>query len=129
MEIKWGLIPDMTGSITLRELMPIDQAKRLTMTGELFNGERAKALNLVTEVSDDPLAMAEALADQIKSRSPDAVGAAKALFQKTWTASARRALSLESGLQLRMFRSRNQRVALKAGMAKEAPVFEPRQFD
>jgi enoyl-CoA hydratase/carnithine racemase len=128
MEVKWGLIPDMTGSITLRELLPIDQAKQLTMTGELFDGRRAKALNLVTEVSEDPMALAEALVAQIKTRSPDAVGAAKMLFQKTWTASQRRALSVESWLQVSMFRSRNQRVAVKAGMAKEAPVFGPRQY-
>lgn len=128
MEIKWGLVPDMTGSITLRELLPMDQAKRLTMTGELFNGRQAKSLNLVTELSDEPLAMAESLAGQIKSRSPDAVAAAKLLFQKTWSASERRALSVESALQLKMFRSRNQRIAVKAGMAKQAPVFETRRF-
>ena len=27
MEVKWGLIPDMTGSVTLRELLPMDKAK------------------------------------------------------------------------------------------------------
>lgn len=128
MEVKWGLIPDMTGSITLRELLPMDQAKRLTMTGELFDGHRAKSLNLVTELSDDPLAMAETLAAQIKTRSPDAVAAAKMLFQKAWSASERRALWIESWLQLKMFRSRNQRIAVKAGMAKEAPAFETRRF-
>jgi enoyl-CoA hydratase/carnithine racemase len=129
MEVKWGLIPDMTGSVTLRELLPIDQAKRLTMTGELFDGRRAKALNLVTEVADDPLAQAEALAAQIKTRSPDAVAAAKALFQQTWAARERRALWVESWLQLRMFLSRNQRIAVKAGLAKQPPIFGPRQFD
>ncbi len=129
MEVKWGLIPDMSGSVTLRELLPIDQAKRLTMTGETFDGRRAKTLNLVTEVSDDPLALAEALAAQIKTRSPDAVAAAKMLFQKTWTASERRAFAVETRLQWHMFFSRNQRIALKAGMAKQAPNFEPRRFD
>src|SRR5699024_5200879 len=28
MEIKWGLVPDMTGTLTLRELLPIDVADR-----------------------------------------------------------------------------------------------------
>ena len=37
MEAKWGLIPDMTGSVTLRELVPIDVAKRLTMTAEVLS--------------------------------------------------------------------------------------------
>lgn len=129
MEVKWGLIPDMSGSITLRELLPIDVAKQLTMSGEIFDGRRAKALNLVTELADDPLAAAEALAAQIKTRSPDAVAAAKTLFQKTWTASERRALAVETRLQWHMFLSPNQRIAVKANLAKEAPRFQPRRFN
>ncbi|HXG29858.1 MAG TPA: crotonase/enoyl-CoA hydratase family protein [Nevskiales bacterium] len=128
MEVKWGLIPDMSGSVTLRELLPIDQAKRLTMTGELFDGRRARELNLVTDIGVDPLAMAEALVTEIKTRSPDAVAAAKALFQKTWAASERRAFAVETRLQWHMFLSRNQRVAVKAGLAKQTPTFGPRQY-
>lgn len=129
MEVKWGLIPDMTGSITLRELVPIDVAKRLTMTGEIFDGREAKSLNLVTETVDDPLAAAEALAAQIKLRSPDAVAGAKSLFQRTWTAGEWRALAVESRLQWRMFLSRNQRIAVKANLAKQPPEFQPRRVD
>jgi enoyl-CoA hydratase/carnithine racemase len=128
MEVKWGLVPDMTGSVTLRELLPIDQAKLLAMTGRTFTGVEAMAMNLVTDVSDDPLAAAEALIAEIKTRSPDAVAGVKALFQSTWTASVRRAFAVETRLQWRMFFSRNQRVAVKAGMAKKAPEFGPRQF-
>jgi enoyl-CoA hydratase/carnithine racemase len=128
MEVKWGLVPDMTGSVTLRELLPIDQAKLLAMTGRTFTGVEAMAMNLVTGVSDDPLAAAEALIAEIKTRSPDAVAGVKALFQSTWTASVRRAFAVETRLQWRMFFSRNQRVAMKAGMAKKAPEFGPRQF-
>ena len=46
MEAKWGLIPDMTGSVTLRELVPMDVAKRLTMTAAVIRrqaGARAAA--------------------------------------------------------------------------------------
>ena len=50
MEGKWGLIPDMTGSVTLRELVPMDVAKRLTMTAEVFDGRQALAYGLVTGV-------------------------------------------------------------------------------
>jgi enoyl-CoA hydratase/carnithine racemase len=128
MEVKWGLIPDMTGSVTLRELLPMDVAKELTMTGRTFTGVEAKAMNLVTHVSDQPLLAAEAFVAKIKARSPDAVAAGKALFQKTWTSSVRCAFAVETWLQWRMFLTRNQRVAVKAGMAKQAPEFGPRQF-
>ncbi|WP_040843311.1 crotonase/enoyl-CoA hydratase family protein, partial [Nitrospirillum viridazoti] len=73
MEGKWGLIPDMSGSVSLRELVPIDVAKRLTMTAQVIGATEAKALNLVTEVTDDPMAAAEALAAALCARSPDAV--------------------------------------------------------
>lgn len=129
MEVKWGLIPDMTGSVTLRELLPMDKAKELTMTGRTFTGTEAKLLNLVTDVTSEPLAAAEKLAAQISGRSPDAVAAGKALFHKTWVASVWRAFAIETCLQWRMFFSRNQRVAMKAGMAKQAPKFGPRQFN
>ncbi|MFC1796720.1 crotonase/enoyl-CoA hydratase family protein [Pseudomonadota bacterium] len=39
MEGKWGLIPDMGGTLALRELMPRDQAMRLAMTAAEFSGE------------------------------------------------------------------------------------------
>ena len=44
----------MTASITLRELIRIDAAKELTMTGRIFTGEEAYTLGLVTKVCDDP---------------------------------------------------------------------------
>lgn len=128
MEVKWGLVPDMTGSVTLRELVSIDVAKELTMTGRTFDGHEAQRLNLVTAVSDDPIALAEAFVAQIKSRSPDAVAGAKALFDRSWMASVRKAFAIESRLQWRMFFTRNQRESVRAHRNKETPVFGPRQF-
>jgi len=37
MEGKWGLIPDMGGTLALRDLMQRDQAMRLAMTAEEFS--------------------------------------------------------------------------------------------
>jgi enoyl-CoA hydratase/carnithine racemase len=54
LEAKWGLIPDMSGSITLREVCPIDTAKSLSMTAEIFSAEKAAHLGIVDEVADDP---------------------------------------------------------------------------
>src|SRR5690606_6792295 len=92
MEAKWGLIPDMSLTVTLRELIPIDLAKELTFTGRRFNGEEAKAMGLVTRVCADPMAEALAFAEQLRERSPDAVAAAKLLFNRTWVADDKAAL-------------------------------------
>lgn len=68
MEAKWGLIPDMSASVTLRELVRIDVAKELTMTGRVFSGEEAASLGLVTRCVKDPMAEAEKLANEIIQR-------------------------------------------------------------
>lgn len=127
LEAKWGLVPDMTGTVTLRELLPIDQAKLLTMTGRMFSGEEARRLNLVTEVSADPLAAAEALVAEIRTRSPDAVAATKQLFQETWVAGVRRAFSRESRIQLGLLMGKNQKIAVESNFKKQKPDFLPRK--
>jgi enoyl-CoA hydratase/carnithine racemase len=122
MEAKWGLIPDMTGSVTLRELLPIDVAKRLTMTAETFSGERVLELGLVTEVADDPHAAALRLAEEVTVRSPDAVSATKRLFHRSWTASERKAFWVESREQLRLLAGENHKRARRSGGAPESWV-------
>ncbi len=55
MESRWGLIPDMGASVTLRELVRIDVAKELTMTGRIVSGMEAEKLGLVTRCVEDPM--------------------------------------------------------------------------
>ena len=127
MEAKWGIIPDMTASVTLRELVGADVAKRLVMTGETFDGREAHRLGLVTEVADDPLAEAERLAAALATRSPDSVAAAKKLLNRTRTLPARAALRAERSLQLGLLRGANSKTARAAAMAGKTPQFKPRR--
>lgn len=123
LEAKWGLIPDMTGSITLSELIGIDTAKKLTMTGEFFDGDRAVELGLATASSADPLKDAEALVEELKTRSPDAIASAKRLFQENAHRSPRAALRLERRLQTRLLLGANHKIARAAATAKKAPSY------
>jgi enoyl-CoA hydratase/carnithine racemase len=127
LEAKWGLVPDMTGTVTLRELLPMDQAKLLTMTGRMFSGIEAREFNLVTGVSENPLAEAEKLITELKTRSPDAVAATKELFHETWVAGVRRAFSKESRIQLGLLLGKNQKIAVEANFKKQDPEFLPRK--
>ena len=127
MEVKWGLIPDMTGTVSLRTLVGIDVAKELTMTGRVFDGREAKALGLVTGIADDPMAAAHALATQIRARSPDAVCAAKALFEQTANVAEAKAFAVERGVQRKLLFKANQREAMRANFEKRAPHFAPRR--
>lgn len=129
MEAKWGLVPDMGGTVLLRELVPIDIAKRLTLTAEVLSGEAARDLNLVTEVATDPLAAAQPLIANIRERSPDAVAAGKFLLQRAWRASEWGALAAERKRQRQMLMSPNQRVAAQRNAAKdESPPWRPRRI-
>jgi enoyl-CoA hydratase/carnithine racemase len=124
MEIKWGLVPDMGITQALPRLVRIDVAKELTFSGRVVAGSEALALGLVTRNSDDPLASALALADEIAQKSPDAVRAAKRLYDETWvSADAAAALRRESELQAGLIGKPNQLAAVVAGMSGEQPVF------
>ena len=68
MESRWGLIPDMGASITLRELMRIDVAKELTMTGRVVSGLDAEKLGLVTRCVYNPMEEALKVAREIVER-------------------------------------------------------------
>jgi enoyl-CoA hydratase/carnithine racemase len=123
MEARWGLVPDMGITHTLTRLVGLDIAKELTFTARRVSGEEAGALGVVTRVDDDPLAAARELAAEIASKSPDAVRAAKKLFETAWPAPAAGSLELETKLQTGLMGSPNQIEAVRSGMAKEPPNF------
>lgn len=100
-----------------------DVAKELTYTGRVASGSEAAVIGLVTRVADDPLAAALELGDEIAARSPDAIRAAKRLYDAAWQATVEEGLMLESELQSRLMGSPNQIEAVRAGMAREAASF------
>src|SRR3974390_1016488 len=78
LEIRWGLVPDMTGTQLLPELVGRDVAKELTFSGRVVRGEEAVRLGLATTVDPDPRRAALELARSVADRSPHAIPAAKA---------------------------------------------------
>jgi enoyl-CoA hydratase/carnithine racemase len=123
MEIKWGLVPDMSITRTLPRLVSIDVAKELTFTGRVFSGTEALQLGVVTRLADHPLAAAHSLAAEIAARSPHAVRAAKRLYDESWTGTTQETLALEAALQQTLVGSPNQLAAVTAGMAKQPAEF------
>ena len=123
MEIKWGLIPDMTGTQTLRRLVRLDVAKELTFTGRIVSGEEAAALGLVTRVAADPRAAALQMAREIAEKSPDAIRAGKHLLDQSVQLSVADGLRLEERLQVGLIGSANQIEAVQANVQKRAPEF------
>ena len=124
MEIKWGLIPDMSLTQTLRDLLPLDIAKELTFTGRVLSGVEACDIGLATHVAEDPLAAAMSLAQEIAGKSPDAVRAGKRLYEEAWHGDERLGLALESSLQTELIGSANQVEAVMANFENRAADFQ-----
>lgn len=124
MEIKWGLIPDMAITTTLRDILPADKVKELAWTGRPVSGTEALSMGLVTALHDDPLAAAMATAAAVRDKSPDAIRAMKQLFNDAWRLTDAAALALEAELQLAVLGRKNQREAVMAILQKRAPQFD-----
>jgi len=123
MEIKWGLIPDMSGTQTLRHLVRDDVARELTYTGRVVSGEEAVQLGLATRVVEDPRASALELAQEIANKSPDAIRAGKRLLNETRLASLEDGLKLEASLQAGLIGGPNQVEAVMSNMQKRVPKY------
>ena len=123
MEIKWGLIPDMAISTTLRGIVPVDIAKSLAWSGKVIAGDDALRLGLVTEIHNDPLQAADEMARSIANKSPDAIRAVKQLINESWALSEAAALQLEARLQMSLLGQQNQIEAAKANMEGRPPEF------
>ena len=117
--MKWGLIPDMSGMVTLSRLTRVDIAQELTMTGRVFSGTEGAEYGLISQISEQPLQAAYALAETIATKSPDAIAAAKYLFKKTWKKDTRGALLWERWVQARILGGKNQRIAMRNGLARD----------
>jgi enoyl-CoA hydratase/carnithine racemase len=124
MEIKWGLIPDMTGAVSLRRLVGLDFAKELIFTGRIVSGAEARELGLATRVSEAPRDEAFELAREMARRSPDAIRAAKRLLGESDELAIRDRLELEAGLQRTLIGGPNQIEAVRANLEQRAPRFE-----
>jgi len=126
MEIKWGLIPDMSITQTLKDLVRLDVAKELTFTGRIVKSEEALRLGLITRICEDPLAEAERMAREIAGKSPDAIAAGKQLWEKVGSCDTEEGLKLEEKLQLTLIGGHNQVEAVQANFEKRPPVFKQR---
>lgn len=123
LEIRWGLIPDMTGTHMLRRLVPLDVAKELTWTGRMVSGSEAVQIGLATKVSEDPLKDALALAAELAAKNPHALRAGKRLLNQSGLVDVAQQFIDESKEMGALIGSPNQAEAVHAYFEKREPVF------
>jgi enoyl-CoA hydratase/carnithine racemase len=123
LESRWGLIPDMTGTVVLPKLVGLDVAKELTFSGRMVSGEEAVTLGLATRVADDPRAAALELAADLAAKSPDALREGKRLLNLSGTRPLAEQLHDERVTMGSLIGSPNQVEATMAYFEKRAPSF------
>lgn len=127
MESRWGIVPDMGVSVSARGRIRADDLKQLMYTAEPVGGEEAAAIGLISDVADDPMRLAENLADAVAARSPDAVLAAKRIVDGM-DGRAGRALRREKIWQFKLLTGKNQSRAVRRDK-DGSTAFLPRQYD
>lgn len=123
LEIRWGLIPDMTGSQALINLVGLDVAKDLTFSGRMVGADEAKELGLVTHIAEDPRRVALEMAAEIAGKSPHAIRAAKRLLNSAGKVSTADGFAEERKEIGRLIGSPNQKESVMAFFEKRAPAF------
>lgn len=125
MEMKWGLIPDMGGMVLLPRIARDDVIRLMTYTATPIAADQAERWGLVSELAEDPLTRAQALAAEIAGKSPSAIRAAKALIGKAQSgATEAEVLLAESRAQADLIGKAHQMEVIAANMAKRAPRFD-----
>jgi enoyl-CoA hydratase/carnithine racemase len=123
LEIRWGLVPDMTGTATLTRLVGLDVAKELVFTGRMVSGEEALQLGLATRVTATPREDALALASELAGKSPAALRGAKRLLNASGTRGLAEQFAAEREEIGRLIGSPDQVEAVTAYFEKRDPVF------
>lgn len=112
MENKWGLIPDMGGTLALREIMSKDHAMELAMTAKAIDAEQAQKIGLVTHVHPEPERRANELADELLNRNPDTIAHIKRFYQQAWHKNDGGLLASETRRQIQIISGKNQKIAV-----------------
>lgn len=126
LEIEWGLVPDMTGSQLLPELVGRGRAKELTFTGRRFDGVEAYRIGLATELHDDPRARSLQLAGQLAARSRSALVEAKRLLDLAGRVPLDEGLEAEQQALARLQGTEEQRRIVTDRLAARQPAGPPR---
>lgn len=123
MEIKWGIVPDMAGTVLWSRYVREDHLRELTYTGRTFSGSEAASLGFATRLCEDPIAEALQVAREIADKNPDAIRAGKRLINNQLPPSSKEGLLAEVIEQKALLESPNQLEAVKAIAQKREPKF------
>ncbi|ELZ39096.1 enoyl-CoA hydratase/isomerase [Halorubrum saccharovorum DSM 1137] len=118
-----GLIPGLGGCSRFVHLVGPGTAKDLIFSGELIDGDRAREVGLVERVADDPDSAADAYAEDLCDRPPQAIGLAKRVVNTARDADTRTAGTVESLAQSTLLETDDHREGIAAFREDRDPEF------
>jgi len=126
-EGRLGLVPTHGGVTRLVKLVGLARAKEALLGGEDLDGDRALALGLVSEITqDDVVAEAHARARRMLRRAPLSFAATKRLAHLAANADLYSGILAESLAQTALLGSEDHREGLAAVRERRDPVFTGR---
>eukprot|EP00939_MAST-03C_sp_MAST-3C-sp1_P005094 g5094.t1 len=120
---KLGLHPGMGATHFLPSVAGPEIAARMLLTGELVDGNRARELNIVGTVAEDPLQEAINLAIDIAAAGPVAVQTCVRTLRKAQSRGLEDALWREADAQSQCYNSADMEEGVTAVVEKRPPVF------
>jgi enoyl-CoA hydratase/carnithine racemase len=123
-EVALGLIPDCGGIARMTRLLGPIKAKELIMTAKMVSAEEAKQIQLFTDVVDDAMEGALALAESLNKNAPLALGMAKRIINRGQHMDTRSLLELEAIGQAALVDTADAKEGLTAKMEKREADFQ-----
>lgn len=123
LEMRWGIVPDMSSTQIMRHMIRDDVIRELTYTAKIFDAEQAKEWGFITDIVDDPLTHAMSIAKDIALKNPHAIRAAKKIIDASNYLTAADGLLMESVEQDQIMGAPNQIEAVMAELQKRNPSF------
>lgn len=123
---KVGLIPGDGGTFFLQRVVGYAKAMEMTLTGDLYEGSRAKDFGLLNVVVEESQLMAETekLAAKIAANAPVAQSMAKKAMKVSYLHDLQTSLDLLAAFQGITQRTRDHFEALEAAKYKRSPNFQ-----
>lgn len=118
-----GLVPTHGGLTRLVKLLGLARAKEVLLGGDDLDAQAALTAGLLSEVGDDPVALARARVEKMLARSPLSFAAAKRLLQLAVDVDQRSATLAESLAQTALLQTADHREGLAAAHERRRPEF------
>lgn len=117
-EVSLGITPGFGGTQRLPKIVGVSKAKHMIFTGDVVDANHALEIGLVSEVCENVMASAEALAEKISEKAPLAVKYSKLAIDQGLQMDAALGSQIEAQMFGLCFATEDQKNGMKAFVEK-----------